>query len=124
MLSECYSRVLADLIQRRDEIQAAIDYLYKVRGIARGVPSREFMDMIADMPPKRPRDPNQRAKHVVDVATGAATDPDPDAGKNPDAVSLGRRGGQKGGVARARALSPERRTEIAQKAARTRWGTD
>lgn len=35
---------------------------------------------------------------------------------------LGKRGGPKGGLARKRALSPERRKEIAQQAARKRWG--
>lgn len=40
---------------------------------------------------------------------------------DPDAASLGRRGGAKGGKARAEALSPERRKEIASKAAKTRW---
>jgi hypothetical protein len=43
-------------------------------------------------------------------------------GKNPAAVALGRLGGLKGGTARAKALSPEQRREIAQKAARARWG--
>jgi hypothetical protein len=43
--------------------------------------------------------------------------------KNPHAVALGRLGGQKGGKARARVLSPERRREIAQKAIRTRWAS-
>lgn len=42
--------------------------------------------------------------------------------KDPAAVSLGRRGGLKGGRARAEALSPERRKEIARKAAAARWG--
>lgn len=41
--------------------------------------------------------------------------------KNPAAVALGRLGGKKGGVARAEKLSAERRTEIARKAAQTRW---
>lgn len=43
------------------------------------------------------------------------------AGIDPAAASLGRRGGQKGGVARAKVLSPERRAEIARQAAETRW---
>jgi len=43
-------------------------------------------------------------------------------GKNPYAVMLGRLGGQKGGNARAKALSATRRTEIARNAARARWG--
>jgi hypothetical protein len=42
-------------------------------------------------------------------------------GKNPFAAALGRLGAQKGGVARARALSRKRRSEIARKAARARW---
>ena len=41
--------------------------------------------------------------------------------KNPAAVALGRLGGLKGGKARAESLSPDRRTEIARKAARARW---
>ena len=41
--------------------------------------------------------------------------------KNPAAVELGRLGGRKGGKARAEKLSPERRTEIAKKAAEARW---
>lgn len=41
--------------------------------------------------------------------------------KNPNAVILGRLGGLKGGNARAKKLTPERRKEIAQKAASTRW---
>lgn len=70
-------------------------------------------------PPKRPRDPNQLAKFIADLATGDAQEAD--AGKLAAAVELGRRGGMKGGRARADNLSPERRTEIAQKAAATRW---
>lgn len=69
----------------------------------------------------RPRDPNQHAKHIVDLATGETTDPNPDEGKNPAAVSLGKLGGLKGGRARAEKLSPERRKEIAQLAAKKRW---
>lgn len=44
-------------------------------------------------------------------------------GKNPAAVLLGRIGGRKGGPARAKRLSSERRKEIARKAAKARWGT-
>lgn len=43
--------------------------------------------------------------------------------KDPAAVSLGKRGGAKGGHARAAALGPERRKAIAKKAARARWGS-
>lgn len=47
---------------------------------------------------------------------------DPNAGKNPAAVALGKLGGAKGGAARAAALSPAKRREIAKKAAQARWG--
>jgi len=47
--------------------------------------------------------------------------PDNDQGKNPAAVALGKLGGAKGGKARAKALSPERRKAIARKAAKARW---
>ena len=71
--------------------------------------------------PKRPRDPSQLAKLVVDIATGEAEDTNPDEGKNPHAVALGRLGGKKGGKARAAKLTPDQRKEIATKAAAARW---
>ncbi len=71
--------------------------------------------------PKRPRDLNQLAKLIVDIAVGEAQDVDVDAGKDPAAVSLGRKGGLKGGKARTKKLSPEQRAEIAKKAAKARW---
>ena len=58
--------------------------------------------------PKRPSDLNQRAKSIVDIATGEITEPDPYKGKNPAAVTLGRLGGLKGGKARAAKLTVER----------------
>jgi hypothetical protein len=42
-------------------------------------------------------------------------------GKNPAAVALGRRGGLKGGKARAQSLTKARRSEIARLAAEARW---
>jgi hypothetical protein len=45
----------------------------------------------------------------------------PNEGKNPHAVALGRMGGQKGGLARAQRLSAKKRKEIARKAAKVRW---
>jgi hypothetical protein len=64
--------------------------------------------------PKRPKD----QKHDVFAAVaGYANSPDDD-GKNKAAQWLGQRGGK----ARAKALSPERRREIGKKAAKTRWG--
>ena len=69
--------------------------------------------------PDRPRDTNQLAKHVVDVATGECKD-----SLDTEPVNeFARAGGLKGGKARAKSLSPERRSEIAREAARTRWGT-
>lgn len=75
---------------------------------------------------KRPRDPNQLAKAIVDIATGQVEDIDDtsESGKNPAAVALGRLGGLKGGKARAETLSKKRRAEIARRAAKARWKTD
>jgi hypothetical protein len=74
--------------------------------------------------PKRPRDANQLAKAIVDIATGESDKEDTIVEKDPDAVALGRRGGLKGGRARARKLTPEQRSEIARKAAAARWSKD
>jgi len=74
--------------------------------------------------PKRSRkkmDINQIAANIVAKATG---EPQKKRRKNPAAVALGRLGGAKGGKARAKALTPEQRSEIARKAAEKRWGTD
>lgn len=73
------------------------------------------------MTPKRPRDVNELAKMLVDEATGERTPEAESDGKDPAAVELGRKGGLKGGKARAAKLSPERRREIARKAAAARW---
>ncbi len=72
--------------------------------------------------PKRPRDANQLAKSIVDLSTGKAEEPSPDEGKDPAAVALGRKGGLKGGKARAAKMSKEERSEAARKAAHARWG--
>ena len=71
-----------------------------------------------------PRDANQAAKHILDQLTGDAPkeEPPPVPVKNAAAVELGRLGGKKGGAARAAALTPEQRSEIAKKAAVGRWG--
>jgi hypothetical protein len=74
--------------------------------------------------PKRPRDTNQLAKSIVDIATGEAKDKLPEDGKNPAAVALGRLGGQKGGKARAKSLTAKQRSDIAKKAAKSRWKKD
>jgi hypothetical protein len=73
--------------------------------------------------PKRPRDANQLAKSIVDLTTGDAEDKQTieDSAKDPAAVALGRKGGLKGGKARAKSLTPEQRSEIARIAATARW---
>ena len=71
--------------------------------------------------PKRPRDSNQLGKLIVDLAVGEMLDTSPFKEKDPAAVALGRKGGLKGGKARAKNLSPERKKEIAEKAAKMRW---
>ncbi len=66
--------------------------------------------------PKRPRDVNQLAKLIADIATGEAED------VTPPAKAEGQvKGGKIGGKARAEKLTPEERSEIARKAARARW---
>lgn len=62
------------------------------------------------------RDVNQIAARIVEESTGISV-----AGKNPFAVALGRLGGLRGGVARAKKLTPSQRRKIATKAARARW---
>jgi hypothetical protein len=74
--------------------------------------------------PKHPRDANQLAKSVVDIAIGESASLSINESKDPDAVALGRRGGLKGGRARAQKLTKEQRSEIARKAAAARWGRD
>lgn len=72
-------------------------------------------------PPKRPRDLNQWAKRMIDIATGEATDREPtpeEQGKDPAASALGK----KGGAARARSLTSAQRSDIARRAAKRRWG--
>lgn len=64
--------------------------------------------------PKRPRDANQLAKFIVDMATGEEPVHEPD-------TSGQRKGGLKGGKARAQLLSPDQRSEAAQIAAAARW---
>jgi hypothetical protein len=64
--------------------------------------------------PKRPRDPNQLAKLMIDIATGEASDETPEP--SPAAKS-----GSEGGKKRAANMTPERRKEIAQNAAAKRW---
>lgn len=67
---------------------------------------------------KRPADVIGNAVHVMKIATGEIEDtPEADDSKDPAAQALGRKGGR----ARAEVMTPERRAEIAKKAAATRW---
>jgi hypothetical protein len=70
---------------------------------------------------KHPRDVNSLAKFITDLATGQVELPKTNEGKDPAAVALGRKGGLKGGRARAESLSGKKRSEIAKKAAAARW---
>jgi hypothetical protein len=75
---------------------------------------------MAERRKKRPRDPIALARLIGDIATGQTEDREPD-NRSPAAVELGRKGGLKGGKARAEKLTPERRQEIAKRAIRKRW---
>jgi hypothetical protein len=63
---------------------------------------------------KRPADVTGNAVHIMRVATGEIEE---DFGKTPERA----KGGRRGGKARARTLTPQRRSEIAQAAAAARW---
>jgi hypothetical protein len=68
---------------------------------------------------KRPADVIGNAVKVMRIATGEENENLPaDEGKNPHAKALG----AKGGAARAKSMPPERRAEVAKKAAAKRWG--
>jgi hypothetical protein len=75
---------------------------------------------MAETRKKRPHDPIALAKLIGDIATGQTADTEPD-NRNPAAVALGKLGGPKGGLARAKKLSKERRSHIARNAAVARW---
>lgn len=67
--------------------------------------------------PKRPSDPNKRAKLIVDMATGVLPKDKPLS----KAQEAGRLGGLKGGKARAEKMAPAARKASAKKAAKARW---
>lgn len=76
-------------------------------------------------PASRDRDENQIAADALRRLTGEDTSPAPatDAEIISKVMSaMGRKGGKKGGPARAASLSGKRRSEIAKKAAAKRWG--
>lgn len=77
------------------------------------------------MTPKRPRDPNQLAKSIIDIATGEAPDngPEPQNEKDSAAIERGRKGGLVGGKARAAKMTASERKASALKAVRSRWSS-
>ncbi len=88
--------------------------------------------MSTPKPPKRSADFNERAYQVFQEAIGerqpgpepiTAEKPEkpPEREKDPAAVALGRKGGLKGGPARAAKLTAEERSEVGKKAAKARW---
>lgn len=70
--------------------------------------------------PPLPKDPSQRAKAILDLATGATKTPEEPVFSV--AQEFARKGGLKGGRARAVALDKETRSSIARRAAQSRWG--
>ena len=95
--------------------------------LLRGTPARTIIPCMTDKASKkkRPRDANKLAKNIVDIATGGGDEVIPSQAvhvKDESAVSLGRRGGLRGGHARALKLAPDARAAIARKAAVARWG--
>ena len=70
---------------------------------------------------KRPRDPVQLGKMVGDILTGQIDDQQQAAPKKATAAEYARKGGLKGGKARAKLLTPRQRAEIAKAAANARW---
>ena len=70
---------------------------------------------------KMPADPNRRAKATVDIIDAILDGKPPE--KDPERVARGKLGGAKGGKLRAAKLTPERRSEIARKAAAARWAS-
>ena len=78
---------------------------------------------------KRPRDPNQLAKWIVDQSTSDEPEPSPDEAPTgqPPTISqymaaIGRKGGQIGGKQRLKTMTPAARKRVAKKAAKARWG--
>jgi hypothetical protein len=73
---------------------------------------------MTDQHPTHPRDPNQLAKSIIDIATEQQPSP---VDNRPAAVALGRKGELNEGLAHAASMTPKRRAEIAKKAADARW---
>ncbi len=71
---------------------------------------------------KASADSNVKASRILAELIGEEPADKPPAKKDRAAVALGRKGGKRGGPARAKVLTPEERSEIAKKAAAARWG--
>jgi hypothetical protein len=69
---------------------------------------------------KRPRDANSAAVKIARIAVGEERE-DYGEPKDEAAAALGRKGGLKGGKARAERLTPAQRSDAAKKAAKARW---
>lgn len=69
---------------------------------------------------KKPLDINELAAAIIDSIETGSESLSPRK-KNPAAVELGKLGGKKGGIARAKKLSAKKRSQIAKKAAKARW---
>jgi hypothetical protein len=80
-----------------------------------------YRGVMPDRSRKRPADLNALAASIVADVTDEDKSETADDGKDPAAVALGRKGGLKGGRARADKLSAEERSRIARKAAEARW---
>ena len=96
-----------------------------VSGLALQPARRDNAGMAKKRPGRKPQtlDINQLAARITEIATGEPT-PSPakeEPPKDPAAVALGRKGGLKGGPARAKAMTKKQRSEAAKKAARARW---
>lgn len=75
---------------------------------------------------KRPRDPNQLAKWIVDQSTSDQPEPTVTVVPLPTDISaymaaIGRKGGQIGGKRRLKTMTKAARSKVAAKAARARW---
>lgn len=73
------------------------------------------------IPRKLPKDPNQRAHQIARMLTEGANPNELVTDRTAHMAEIGKKGGHKGGRARAATLSPAQRKAIARKAAKARW---
>jgi len=72
-------------------------------------------------PKKLPKDANKRAFEIVKLSTEEPEEQPERSEISKYLAEIGRKGGLKGGKARAESLTAKKRSEIAKKAAKTRW---